>query len=220
MVTGFPSKRSQTSAASRSESACGPQIGITRFLAAPFTETPEPDHLAGLTAAAVVVAAAGILALVQARAPGRLFALFGLLVALNGFVASLWLSPPCNLDDPDSITFERGPGGSFELTCAQRTDIWQLVVVSVLILVLQQHLPGDPAIAVAGDVREPDTASGCLIGVAWAVAGLGRADHVVATARLFEAVEDVYVDPEEHVYPMAIRGGAMSEMFLSKTERT
>ncbi|MGV3591471.1 MAG: acetolactate synthase 3 large subunit [Gammaproteobacteria bacterium] len=31
---------------------------------------------------------------------------------------------------------------------------------------------------------------------------------------------DVYVDPEEHVYPMAIRGGAMSEMFLSKTERT
>jgi acetolactate synthase-1/2/3 large subunit len=31
---------------------------------------------------------------------------------------------------------------------------------------------------------------------------------------------DVYVDPEEHVYPMSIRGGAMSEMFLSKTERT
>ena len=31
---------------------------------------------------------------------------------------------------------------------------------------------------------------------------------------------DVAVDPEEHVYPMAIRGGYMSEMFLSKTERT
>lgn len=31
---------------------------------------------------------------------------------------------------------------------------------------------------------------------------------------------DIYVDPEEHVYPMAIRGGAMSEMYLSKTERT
>ncbi len=31
---------------------------------------------------------------------------------------------------------------------------------------------------------------------------------------------DVSVDPDEHVYPMAIRGGYMSEMFLSKTERT
>ena len=31
---------------------------------------------------------------------------------------------------------------------------------------------------------------------------------------------DLAVDPEEHVYPMAIRGGAMNEMFLSKTERT
>ncbi len=31
---------------------------------------------------------------------------------------------------------------------------------------------------------------------------------------------DIVVDPNEHVYPMAIRGGAMSEMFLSKTERT
>jgi len=31
---------------------------------------------------------------------------------------------------------------------------------------------------------------------------------------------DVAVDPSEHVYPMAIRGGAMSEMLLSKTERT
>ncbi|HWK54319.1 MAG TPA: acetolactate synthase 3 large subunit [Hyphomicrobiales bacterium] len=31
---------------------------------------------------------------------------------------------------------------------------------------------------------------------------------------------DIAVDPSEHVYPMAIRGGAMSEMFLSKTERT
>lgn len=31
---------------------------------------------------------------------------------------------------------------------------------------------------------------------------------------------DINVDPDEHVYPMAIRGGAMSEMYLSKTERT
>jgi acetolactate synthase-1/2/3 large subunit len=31
---------------------------------------------------------------------------------------------------------------------------------------------------------------------------------------------DIAVDREEHVYPMAIRGGAMSEMYLSKTERT
>jgi len=31
---------------------------------------------------------------------------------------------------------------------------------------------------------------------------------------------DIAVDPNEHVYPMAIRGGYMSEMFLSKTERT
>ena len=31
---------------------------------------------------------------------------------------------------------------------------------------------------------------------------------------------DIQVDPNEHVYPMAIRGGYMSEMFLSKTERT
>lgn len=31
---------------------------------------------------------------------------------------------------------------------------------------------------------------------------------------------DIDVDPAEHVYPMAIRGGAMSEMYLSKTERT
>jgi len=31
---------------------------------------------------------------------------------------------------------------------------------------------------------------------------------------------DVAVDQSEHVYPMAIKGGAMSEMFLSKTERT
>jgi len=31
---------------------------------------------------------------------------------------------------------------------------------------------------------------------------------------------DIAVDPEEHVYPMAIRGGAMNEMYLSKTERT
>jgi len=31
---------------------------------------------------------------------------------------------------------------------------------------------------------------------------------------------DVMVDPEEHVYPMAIKGGAMKDMILSKTERT
>lgn len=31
---------------------------------------------------------------------------------------------------------------------------------------------------------------------------------------------DIAVDQNEHVYPMAIKGGAMNEMFLSKTERT
>jgi acetolactate synthase I/II/III large subunit len=31
---------------------------------------------------------------------------------------------------------------------------------------------------------------------------------------------DVRVDPNEHVYPMAIKGGAMKDMVLSKTERT
>jgi acetolactate synthase I/II/III large subunit len=31
---------------------------------------------------------------------------------------------------------------------------------------------------------------------------------------------DVMVDPDEHVYPMAIKGGAMKDMYLSKTERT
>lgn len=31
---------------------------------------------------------------------------------------------------------------------------------------------------------------------------------------------DVRVDPSEHVYPMAIKGGAMKDMYLSKTERT
>lgn len=31
---------------------------------------------------------------------------------------------------------------------------------------------------------------------------------------------DVLVDPEEHVYPMAIKGGAINEMYLSKTEKT
>lgn len=31
---------------------------------------------------------------------------------------------------------------------------------------------------------------------------------------------DVLVDPNEHVYPMHVPGGAMSDMFLSKTERT
>lgn len=31
---------------------------------------------------------------------------------------------------------------------------------------------------------------------------------------------DVAVDPDEHVYPMAVKGGAMKDMYLSKTERT
>src|SRR5690606_467490 len=31
---------------------------------------------------------------------------------------------------------------------------------------------------------------------------------------------DVQVDAMEHVYPMAIKGGAMKDMYLSKTERT
>ena len=31
---------------------------------------------------------------------------------------------------------------------------------------------------------------------------------------------DIAVDKNEHVYPMAIRGGGMNEMYLSKTERT
>lgn len=31
---------------------------------------------------------------------------------------------------------------------------------------------------------------------------------------------DVSIDPEEHVYPMAIRGGSMRDMLLSKTEST
>ena len=31
---------------------------------------------------------------------------------------------------------------------------------------------------------------------------------------------DVLVDPDEHVYPMAVKGGAMKDMILSKTERT
>ena len=31
---------------------------------------------------------------------------------------------------------------------------------------------------------------------------------------------DILVDPDEHVYPMAIKGGAMKDMVLSKTERT
>ena len=31
---------------------------------------------------------------------------------------------------------------------------------------------------------------------------------------------DIYVDPNEHVYPMSIAGGAMKDMILSKTERT
>lgn len=31
---------------------------------------------------------------------------------------------------------------------------------------------------------------------------------------------DILIDPEEHVYPMQIKTGAMDEMYLSKTERT
>ena len=31
---------------------------------------------------------------------------------------------------------------------------------------------------------------------------------------------DISVDPDEHVYPMQIKFGAMDEMWLSKTERT
>jgi acetolactate synthase-1/2/3 large subunit len=31
---------------------------------------------------------------------------------------------------------------------------------------------------------------------------------------------DIHVDPKEHVYPMQVPGGAMNDMFLSKTERT
>jgi acetolactate synthase-1/2/3 large subunit len=30
---------------------------------------------------------------------------------------------------------------------------------------------------------------------------------------------DISVDETEHVYPMQIRGGAMSDMWLSKTEK-
>lgn len=31
---------------------------------------------------------------------------------------------------------------------------------------------------------------------------------------------DIHIDPKEHVYPMQIPGGAMNDMFLSKTKRT
>ncbi len=31
---------------------------------------------------------------------------------------------------------------------------------------------------------------------------------------------DIRVDETEHVYPMQMRGGAMNEMYLSKTERS
>jgi len=31
---------------------------------------------------------------------------------------------------------------------------------------------------------------------------------------------DVAVDPDEHVYPMAIKGGSMCDMFLSRTEQS
>ena len=31
---------------------------------------------------------------------------------------------------------------------------------------------------------------------------------------------DVHIDPNEHVYPMAIKGGSMRDMFLSRAETT
>ena len=31
---------------------------------------------------------------------------------------------------------------------------------------------------------------------------------------------DIYIDPDEHVYPMQIPTGSMKDMILSKTERT
>ncbi len=31
---------------------------------------------------------------------------------------------------------------------------------------------------------------------------------------------DVHIDPDEHVYPMAIKGGSMRDMFLSRGETT
>ena len=31
---------------------------------------------------------------------------------------------------------------------------------------------------------------------------------------------DILVDPDEHVYPMVVKGGEMKDMYLSKTERT
>ena len=29
---------------------------------------------------------------------------------------------------------------------------------------------------------------------------------------------DIWVDPDEHVYPMAVKGGAMNEMVLGKAQ--
>ena len=31
---------------------------------------------------------------------------------------------------------------------------------------------------------------------------------------------DILVDPDEHVYPMVVKGGEMKDMYLSKTEKT
>ena len=31
---------------------------------------------------------------------------------------------------------------------------------------------------------------------------------------------DIWIDPDEHVYPMAVKGGAMSDMYLSKETRS
>ncbi len=53
-----------------------------------------------------------------------------------------------------------------------------------------------------------------------------KADRLLAGLREAFALKDrlvfvdVLVDPAEHVYPMAIKGGAMKDMVLSKTERS
>ncbi len=47
---------------------------------------------------------------------------------------------------------------------------------------------------------------------------MAEALAIVASGRL--VFLDVRVDGSEHVYPMLVRGGAMKEMWLSKTERT
>ena len=47
---------------------------------------------------------------------------------------------------------------------------------------------------------------------------MAEALAIVASGRL--VFLDVRVDGSEHVYPMLVRGGAMNDMWLSKTERT